>query len=411
MELVPFYPLYAVLFADSGLDPADIAALLAFWTITGLILEVPSGALGDTFSRRRLLMIGTCLRAAGFAIWVLWPTFTGFAIGFLLWSMESALNSGTAQALLYDELAALDAAARYPRWSARTHTASIAAQLIATLTAAPLYAVGGYGLIAGISAGVGLIGVLLLVSLPERPRVEHTGNYQSSGPSAKGGADGRDHRSQARVAPSAGGGWTNRGGGFRTWLAMLRAGTSEAARSPNARRWVLVLAVVYGCTALDEAFPLLAREVDVATAVIPLLIAVTVVGQLTGSALGGRRLADRPLAAVLSVAAVLVAAGSLAGSAWGFLPIAAGYGVVQYSIVLADARLQDSVAGPARATVTSVANLGAGFSALAAYAAWGAVAQYHGNTAGVAVMALAVLPAVWLLLRPFSGAAQLHQEH
>jgi hypothetical protein len=82
---VPFYPLYAVLFADSGLAAGDIAVLLGFWTVTGLLLEVPSGALADTVSRRKLLIFGTLARAAGFGLWVLWPTFTGFAIGFLLW--------------------------------------------------------------------------------------------------------------------------------------------------------------------------------------------------------------------------------------------------------------------------------------------------------------------------------------
>lgn len=364
---MPFYPLYAVLFADSGLSAGEIAVLLGFWTITGLVLEVPSGALADTFSRRHLLMLGTTLRAAGFALWVLWPTFTGFALGFLLWSVESSLNSGTAQALLYDELDALGAAHRYQRWSARTHTAAVAAQLIATLTAAPLFAFGGYGLIAGVSVGVGLTGVLLVTSMPERPRVERVD------------------------------------GSWREWASMLHAGTSEAARSPRARRWVLVLAVVYGCTALDEAFPLLAADVGVATAVIPVWMAVTVLGQLTGSALGGRRIADRPLAVLLLAAAALVAAGSLAATPWGFLPIAAGYGAVQYVIVLADARLQHAVEGPARATVTSVANLGAGVSALAAYVAWGSVAQVYGNTVGVAVMALALLPAVVIV---FSGKTQ-----
>lgn len=42
--------------------------------------------------------------------------------------------------------------------------------------------------------------------------------------------------------------------------------------------------------------------------------------------------------------------------------------------------------------------------ALGAYAVWGPVAQAHTNTVGIAVMALFLLPAVWLLL--FSGRTQ-----
>lgn len=162
---------------------------------------------------------------------------------------------------------------------------------------------------------------------------------------------------------------------------------------------MLVLSVVAGSTALDEAFPLLAVEVGVATAVVPVWMAVTVLGQLGGSALGGRRVPDGPLSVLLLAAAGLVAAGSLSGTPWGFVPIAAGYGVVQYAIVLADARLQESVQGPARATVTSVAGLGSGVAALGAYGVWGTVAEYQGNTVGVAAMAVLLLPAVLLLLR------------
>ena len=37
---------------------------------------------------------------------------------------------------------------------------------------------------------------------------------------------------------------------------------------------------------------------------------------------------------------------------------------------MADTRLQESITGPARATVTSMASLGSEFTALALYAAW-----------------------------------------
>lgn len=360
-DLVPFYPLYAVLFADSGLSEADIAVLLSLWMVAGLVLEVPSGALADTLSRRKLLMFGTLARATGFTLWVVWPTMLGFTIGFVLWALEESLNSGTSEALLYDELAALGVEQNYQRWASRTYTAALAAQLTATLSAAPLFAWGGYPLIAAVSVGAGLVGVALVASMPERPRVEKVD------------------------------------GGWRHWLSMLRSGSVEAGRSPLVRRRVLVYAVLVAGTALDEAFPLLAVEVGVATALVPLVIGATVLGQLGGSALGGRRMADRPLAGVLLAATGMIVAGALAGSVWGFVPIALGYGGLQYGIVLADAKLQASVEGPARATVTSVAGLGAGIGALGSYALWGAVAEFHGNGLGVAAIALLLLPAVVLL--------------
>ena len=63
-DLVPIYPLYALLFADSGLSDAEISALFALWSAVGIIAEVPSGALADRFGRRTALVVGALVQAA-----------------------------------------------------------------------------------------------------------------------------------------------------------------------------------------------------------------------------------------------------------------------------------------------------------------------------------------------------------
>ena len=56
-ELVPYYPLYALLFLDTGLSEAQISVLFALWSITAFVAEVPTGALADRWSRRGSLML------------------------------------------------------------------------------------------------------------------------------------------------------------------------------------------------------------------------------------------------------------------------------------------------------------------------------------------------------------------
>ena len=75
---------------------------------------MPSGAWADTFDRRRLLVVSAVVYAAGFATWMIWQTFAGFAVGFVLWGLSSALMSGTFESLVYDELVERDATDRYP---------------------------------------------------------------------------------------------------------------------------------------------------------------------------------------------------------------------------------------------------------------------------------------------------------
>lgn len=143
-DFIPLYPLYQLLFTDHGLSAAEISTLFIIWSTTAFLLEVPSGALADTFSRRRLLVLGSVLSGLGFASWIVVPSYAGFALGFVLWGVSSALISGTFEALVYDELAARGAADRYAGLIGRARSASLVFNLAATLLAAPLYGLGGY---------------------------------------------------------------------------------------------------------------------------------------------------------------------------------------------------------------------------------------------------------------------------
>ena len=94
-ELVPLYPLYALLFLDTGLSAADVSLLFAAWSVAALLTEVPAGALADRWSRRGALVLGGVLEAAAFVVWTVAPQFWGFLAGFVVWGVAGALVSGT----------------------------------------------------------------------------------------------------------------------------------------------------------------------------------------------------------------------------------------------------------------------------------------------------------------------------
>ncbi|MGH3926287.1 MAG: MFS transporter, partial [Pseudonocardiaceae bacterium] len=104
-----------MLFSDHGLSTGEVSSLLAIWSVTAFVMEVPSGAWADVVSRRALLVLSSLLYAAGFSLWTAVPSYAAFAAGFVLWGISGALMSGTFQALLYDELAVHGAASHYAR--------------------------------------------------------------------------------------------------------------------------------------------------------------------------------------------------------------------------------------------------------------------------------------------------------
>jgi hypothetical protein len=365
-DLVPLYSVYSLLFADHGISASHISVLLIIWSATSFVFEVPSGAWADSFDRRHLLVVSALVYAAGFATWMTWQTFPGFALGFVLWGFSSALMSGTFESLIYDELVEREAADQYPALIGWAHSTAMVANLGATAVAAPLLAAGGYQLVGWVSVAICGGQALLAVTLPVS----------------------RAARRPAHDSPLS---ETERA--TSRYVAMLRAGLAESRHHPDVRRVLLLAAAMVGLTAYDEYFPLVARAHGVATADIPLLIAITVAGQAIGTALVGRtaRLPARAVGALLGLGAVLVSIGALVTPYAGFVGIGIGYGMLNNAMLIGETRLQDTITGPARATVTSVLGLLEEVVALLVYAAFVLGSHVLGFPALVALLAVPVL--------------------
>jgi MFS family permease len=368
---------YALLFADHGVDGGRISLLFIIWSVTSFVCEVPSGAWADTFDRRRLLVLSALVYGGGFATWMLWQGFAGFALGFVCWGLSSALMSGTFEAMVYDELAERGVPERYPGLVGWAQSTALVANLTASAAAAWLFHVGGYALVGWTSVAIAAVQALLAATLPVSFRARHAPH---------------DVGALAETEQAA-----------SRYVAMLRAGLAESRHHPDVRRVILLAATMVGFTAYDEYFPLVARDHGVATSTIPLLIAITVLGQVVGTAALGRtaRYGGPVVGAILGLGAVFVSVGALTTPYVGFVAIAIGYGLLNNAMLVGETRLQDSITGPARATVTSVLGLLEEVVALSVYAGFAVGAHVLGFPALVALLgvpALAVALAVvrWL---------------
>ncbi|WP_300008157.1 MFS transporter [Pseudonocardia sp.] len=359
-DSIPLYPLYALLFADTGLTDAEISALFAIWGAVGLAAEVPSGALADRYSRRSCLVVAGLLQAGGFALWVTLPGFAGFAAGFVAWALGGALISGAQEALLYDGLAAVGAEEHYARVQGRVVSAELLSQVPATLAATALYALGGYPLVGWVSVGVALGASAFATLLPEPARTD-----------ADDGGDGDGY------------------------VATLVGGVREAAASRPVRTALVAAAVVGGFDAVDEYFPLLAQDQGVPVELVPSAMLVIAVAGAAGAACGGvaMRLPPWALGLVFGGSLVLFGGSGLLGYPAGLVVVAVFYGLYCLVLVVVDARLQERIDGSARATVTSVAGFGVETVGLVFFGVWAA----GGPAAIVGVWLLAALALPWWL--------------
>lgn len=99
------YAIYGALFIIRGLSVFQVSLLLAWWALTSAIFEIPSGALADRWSRKKMMVLAPLIKSFCFISWFFARgNFYLYALGFLFWSLGSCFLSGTSEALLFDVL-------------------------------------------------------------------------------------------------------------------------------------------------------------------------------------------------------------------------------------------------------------------------------------------------------------------
>jgi MFS family permease len=351
-ELVPYYPLYALLFLDTGLSAAQVSGLFAAWSVTAFVTEVPAGVLADRWSRRGAVVLAGVLQAVAFAVWTTAPAYGSFLVGFVIWGVSGALASGASEALVHDGLAAVGAAHAYGRVNGWMTSAELLVQVPTAFAASALFALGGYAAVGWASVAVCLAAAALALRFPEAPRVPDD-------------------------EPSI----------------PLRQGVVEALRRPGLRLVVVAVALIGGLDAVEEYFPVLAADRGVPVTAVPVAVLGIALAGAAGAAVGAR-LPTRVLPVALAAAALCLAVASVAPAPLALTLASAFYALYLAVLVAAEARLQAVITGPYRATITSVAGVAIEVAALLVFAAWAV-----GGAAAVAVLVLAVVPVVGSGLR------------
>lgn len=341
-----------------------LSVLFVIWALAALTLEIPSGVIADRVDRRRFIFAGSVAGALGFLCWWAWPGFWGYALGFVLWSMGSAIHSGTQQSFLHDVLAEQNRTADF----ARIYGRGKALQSLAVLTAMGLggfAAESGYQGVLLISALAPLIaGSLVLGMLREPART-----FSDTGTEA-------DTANPLRVA-----------------LTALRTNRSLRLIS-------LMFVLFLGLSGVVDEYlgPLLVELGQFSLGTIGLLSGLILGSRALGTALA-HRLRPVPLKGIgfASVVGHLLLLGSLvlgltSGGVWLVLGFCLYFAIMGAVEVLLEANLQDEIEVSARATITSVAGAGLELWATVLFLFIGAVAGQTGwSTALMSVGLLAVV--------------------
>ena len=364
------YPVYAIMIEDAGMSPTQLASLLVIWSATTLLFEVPSGVLGDLFQKKWVIAWSCVFDMLAFVVWLIWPTFWGFALGFTIWSFASALSSGTSEAYLHD---VLEDKSSYEKIYGRTE----AAESIGIATALLLggfVATFGYELTLYLSMLAPLTGLLILVFCLPRSTV----------------------RPNAEDADSF-------GDAIETFLRTLISGAEAVARN---RRIGLIIGIsaTLGAVAgvYEEYIGVLMREIGLGLTLVGVIYGAVWFSRTIGALLAHRLPNTLVTPTTLyAVAGTLLAISFSLEAAVPILSIAlcAYYVVNGIGDVAFGARLQAELDDHHRATATSFQSMGLELLAVGAFFGLGFLAA---NSSWLGAMTIgawlaALAAALWLL--------------
>lgn len=97
-------PILYLAVLDKGASLAEIGALMAVFTISAMVFEVPFGALADTIGRKRVFLLGEAvILLSSVGMWLA-DTFWALCVVMMLNGMSRALLSGSLDALMVEQM-------------------------------------------------------------------------------------------------------------------------------------------------------------------------------------------------------------------------------------------------------------------------------------------------------------------
>lgn len=340
-DLVFIYPLYAVMFVDNGLTGVQISIILAVWSLTAFILEIPSGVIADKYSRKHILFFAQITRMIGYACWIFFPNFLGFLIGFVFWGIKSAFTSGTFEALVFDELKQANRDSEYTKIIGRARSLAFVATLLASLGAAVAIHL-GYSFVLAISLVSLAISSISILLLPRVQKVEST------------------HEKE--------------------YFSLLKKGLSESVKNRVIFKLIIFISIALALgEAIDEYWSLFGEQVGLANSAIAIFIAVMSGVQAISSAVAYKfsSVSNRTFYIVFALNGVLLLIASFIFKPATVLLLIVFSFLFKIIDIVFEGKIQNIIPSEQRATISSVKGFFSEIGVTAVYFGVGSLATLY----------------------------------
>ena len=312
--LVFMYPIYMLFFSNNGISDAGKSVLLILWSLSVVAVQVPVLSLATKFSRKHIMIAAALLKAATFIVWIIWPTFWGFAFGFFLWGINWAAYNVVWEAMIYDELAARRHRAIYAKVVGRKTALENAALIVAC--SGSLMIPLGYTFIAAVSTIAMIISVAFLIMI------------------------------NTKAAPAK---------RRINAIKQLRVTGAVLRRAPYVFYLLVLCSLLYAFSQVDDYLALIGVEMGIRPEFVGAMFVMALICQTMGSAVADRfeRVSDKALFAGVVFVGLILAIFGMKFSVVGLMLLALFYFISSIIQILVYSRFQHAIPGAARSAFLS----------------------------------------------------------
>jgi predicted MFS family arabinose efflux permease len=368
-SLIFAYVIERVFAQSRGLSVQDMVSVEIVYAVATLVLEVPTGALADRWSRKYTLILSSVFVILEFFVLIFAHQLWLFWLSAVMAACGVALASGTANAFLYDSLQALEESETFEQQLGRIGVGESVAGLIGALGGA--WVADRWGLTW--PYGLSLVGTVMALGIGLSLREPPRSGYQDED------------------EPPAGNSWQHMQQAFhflRVRPLLLRA---------VAYATVIGAMFVY----VDEYVQLYLQSVGVPLVLFGVWYAVYMVGEASFRALSWRlkRYGFKAWGYLALGAAGGLSLAAMMPTFWGLIPLLGAFACMWMSQPLTTGYLHHQTPSSHRATVESCANLLTSLVSVGVGLTFGAIATHFDIFVGYRYLAVLLLGGslVWLL--------------
>ena len=162
-------PIIMLFYGYKGVSMGDFFLIQGICSLGIFLFEIPTGYIGDIFSRKNTLIIGTFVWVIGYLFWIFGSGFWIIMTGEILFSLAISLISGTLEAYLYDLLKKRHKESSFHKKFAKLKMLDNLALTVSTITGAFIYQFLGETAPLWISIFCLLSALTILFMLPDVP--------------------------------------------------------------------------------------------------------------------------------------------------------------------------------------------------------------------------------------------------